>query len=265
MVFGHTIVVIYRIVIIISKLTGTSEFFSGFHKFLFPKITIAFPREVAELAGPETAERLGQFRAAASEQGFTTVECSLKLLPEALKAYYIIVCAETSSSYARYDGIRYGQAAEAGDLEELYTKTRRLTFGPEARRRSVFGTYLLSKGGFETYYWQALKIWAMVKQDFDKVFTGCDLVALPVINSQARPAGLSSDFLELYADDLFTAPVSMAGLASMSLPYGIDAGMPAGIQLAGKPFSDEFLIYTAGVLAEETKFPSAMSLEGEVE
>jgi aspartyl-tRNA(Asn)/glutamyl-tRNA(Gln) amidotransferase subunit A len=228
-------------------------------------ITIAFPEEVAALAGHETIEKQKIFRAMASERGFNTVDCSLKMLPEALRAYYVIAYAETSSSFARYDGIRFGQAAEAGDLEELYTKTRRLTFGPEARRRSVFGTYLLSKGGFETYYRQALKVWAMVKQDFDKVFTGCDLLALPAVKNPPRLAGSTFDFLELYEDDLFSAPVSMAGLASVCLPVGFESGVPAGIQLAGRPFSDEVLVYAAGLLVPEIKFPPAVSLKGEVQ
>lgn len=229
------------------------------------KITIAFPEEIADLSGSETAEQLKLFRSNASEKGFATVECSLKLLPEALRAYYVIAYAETSSSFARYDGIRFGQAAEAGDLEELYTKTRCLTFGHEARRRSVFGTYLLSKGGFEPYYRQALKIWAMVKQDFDRVFTSCDILALPVVEALTRPAGSTFDFLELCEDDLYTSSVSMAGLASVCLPFGFKAGMPAGIQLAGRPFSDEILIYAAGLLSPEIKFPPAVSLKGEVE
>lgn len=229
------------------------------------KITIAFPEEIVDLSGSETAEQLKLFRSTASEKGFTTVECSLNLLPEALRAYYVIAYAETSSSFARYDGIRFGRAADAGDLEELYTKTRRLTFGHEARRRSVFGTYLLSKGSFETYYRQALKIWAMVKQDFDKVFNNCDLLALPAVKTSPRPAGSIIDFLELCEEDLFTAPVSMAGLASVCLPFGIAAGIPVGIQLAGRPFSDEVLIYAAGLLSDEIKFPPADSLIGEVE
>ncbi len=229
------------------------------------KITIAFPEDVAALSGTETAEQLKLFRAMASEQGFTTADCSLKLLPEALRAYYIIAYAETSSSFARYDGIRFGQAAEAGDLEELYTKTRRLTFGREARRHSIFGTYLLSKGGFETYYRQALKVWAMVKQDFDKIFTSCDLLALPAVKNPPRLAGSTFDFLEFCEDYLFSAPVSMAGLASVCLPVGFEAGLPVGMQLAGRPFSDEILIYAAGLLVPEIKFPPAFSLKGEVE
>jgi aspartyl-tRNA(Asn)/glutamyl-tRNA(Gln) amidotransferase subunit A len=229
------------------------------------KITIAFPEEIANLSAPETAEQLKIFRNTVSDKGFTTIDCSLEMLPEALRAYYVIAYAEASSSFARYDGIRFGRAADAGDLEELYTKTRRLTFGPEAQRRSVFGTYLLSKGGFETYYRQALKVWAMVKQEFDRVFNSCDLLALPVVKTSPRPIGSNIKFLELCEDDLFTAPVSMAALTSISLPFSFEAGLPAGIQLASQPFSDEILIYTAGLLSSEIIFPPAVSLKGEVE
>lgn len=229
------------------------------------KITIAFPEEISDLAESETTEQLKLFHSAVSAKGFSAVECSLKMLPEALRAYYVIAYAEASSSFARYDGIRFGCAADAGDLEELYSKTRRLTFGLEAQRRSVFGTYLLSKGNFETYYRQALKIWAIAKQEFDRVFNSCDLLALPVVKTSPRPVGSTYDFLELCEDDLFTAPVSMAGLASTSLPFSLESGMPAGIQLAGRPFSDEILIYAAGLLSSEIKFPPAASLKGEVE
>ncbi len=219
------------------------------------EITLAFSPECFDQLDSISAKHLKQFQAKCLDLGFKVVESSLKLLPEALKAFYIIAYAEASSSFARFDGIRFGTAAEADELEDLYYKTRKLTFGHEARRRSVFGTYILSKGNFEQYYQQALKVWTLVRQDFNNAMANCDFLVMPVV-SGAAPSGIEeNDFLQRIESDIFTAPVSMACLPSLALPAWQEDGLPAGIQLVGHPFSDEILLNVAEMINTETIFP----------
>ncbi|MDI3311701.1 MAG: Asp-tRNA(Asn)/Glu-tRNA(Gln) amidotransferase subunit GatA, partial [Thermoanaerobacterium sp.] len=93
------------------------------------------------------------------ELGAEIREVSLQYIDYALAAYYIVASAEASSNLARYDGIRYGYAAEKyEDLIDMYMVSRSEGFGKEVKRRIMLGTYALSSGYYDAYYNKALKV-----------------------------------------------------------------------------------------------------------
>ena len=57
----------------------------------------------------------------------------------------------------------------------------------------------------------------------------------------------------MYLGDIYTVPVNIAGLPSLSMPCA-DApdGLPIGMQLIGRPFSEPEL-YRAGYAYEKTR------------
>jgi aspartyl-tRNA(Asn)/glutamyl-tRNA(Gln) amidotransferase subunit A len=220
-------------------------------------LTIGYPAAAFDHLEPDLREVFRKAREMYAELGFRFVDIDLPLLPEALKAYYVIANAEASSNLSRYDGIRFGEAAGADTLDELYVKSRRLTFGPEARRRSVFGTFLLGSGNYDLYYRQALKVWNLVRLEFEKYLTGCDLIMLPAAAALPRHiAAGNTDFIETWAGDLFCAPVSLSGLPSLTVPAGQAGNLPVGLQLVGRPFSEELLAAAGDLAVQEVKlFP----------
>lgn len=191
------------------------------------------------------------------ETGIELKEISLPNFAYALPAYYIIACAESSSNMSRFDGIRYGYNFDGSDLDEWYYKTREASFGKESRRRSILGTYLLSKGNFDRYYQKALRVWTLVREDFKRALKECDLIVLPVTRTGPLPAGENMSFLDSYKIDEFCAPVSMSGLPSLSLPAGEMDGLPMGLQLVGPAFSEEMLLELASSVAK--KFPLTLN------
>ena len=57
------------------------------------------------------------------------------------------------------------------------------------------------------------------------------------------------DPIQMYLNDVFTVPASLAGLPALSVPAGQGAdGLPLGLHLIGRPFDEETLIRVAGVL-----------------
>ena len=80
---------------------------------------VGIPREyfVAELSG-ETERAWTSIADVCQEMGAAVVPVSLPNTRAALAAYYVIASAEASSNLARYDGVRYGGAAEARRHEE---------------------------------------------------------------------------------------------------------------------------------------------------
>jgi aspartyl-tRNA(Asn)/glutamyl-tRNA(Gln) amidotransferase subunit A len=188
------------------------------------------------------------------DAGAEIVDVSLPHTRYALPTYYIIAPAEASSNLARYDGVRYGlrDLPDGANLQEMYAATRSAGFGPEVKRRILIGTYVLSAGFYDAYYTKAQKVRALIARDFEEVFKTVDVLLTPTAPSAAFGLGEKSDDpLEMYLNDVFTVPASLAGLPAMSVPAGVDGkGLPLGLQIIGRPL-DEQGVLNAGLAIEE--------------
>ena len=192
------------------------------------------------------------------DAGAEVVEVSLPHTKYALATYYIIAPAEASSNLARYDGVRYGlrDLPDGAGLQDMYAATRAAGFGDEVKRRILIGTYVLSAGFYDAYYTQACKVRTLIAQDFAKAFEQCDVLLTPTAPSAAFALGESSaDPLEMYLNDVFTVPASLAGLPAMSVPGGLSAqGLPLGLQIIGRPLDEQGVLNAALALEERAGF-----------
>ena len=171
----------------------------------------------------------------------------------ALPTYYIIAPAEASSNLARYDGVKYGfRANEKNSLDEMYEITRSEGFGKEVKRRILIGTYVLSAGYYDAYYLKAQKVRKLITDDFAVAFKDCDFILTPTTPSQAFQIGeKEEDPIQMYLNDIFTVPASLAGIPGISVPFGKSKEqLPLGIQLLSKHF-DEQTILNAGFYLEK--------------
>ena len=171
----------------------------------------------------------------------------------ALPTYYIIAPAEASSNLARYDGVKYGfRANEQNSLDEMYELTRSEGFGKEVKRRILIGTYVLSAGYYDAYYLKAQKVRKLIADDFSIAFKCCDFILTPTTPSQAFQIGeKEEDPIQMYLNDIFTVPASLAGIPGISVPFGKSKEqLPLGIQLLSKHF-DEQTILNAGFYLEK--------------
>ncbi len=181
--------------------------------------------------------------------GARVVDVSLPHVAYALATYYIVVPCEVSANLARFDGIRYGHSStHAESLLEVYTKSREEGFGPEPKRRIMLGTYALSAGYYDAYYLKAQKVRALIKKDFDDVFTKVDILVGPTTPSVAFKLGeKTSDPLAMYLEDIYTVPANLAGLPAISVPCGKGhiSNMPVGLHIIGKQFDEITVLRTA--------------------
>ena len=139
----------------------------------------------------------------------------------------------------------------------MYRATRAKGFGAEVQRRIMIGTYVLSAGFYDAYYNQARKVRTLIAQDFKEVFqTGVEAILTPTTPSAAFAIGEEpSDPVEMYLNDIFTVPTSMAGLPGISVPAGRSAaGKPLGLQLIGKPFEEGALMNVAQKIEQAAQF-----------
>lgn len=164
-----------------------------------------------------------------------------------LPAYYVIAPAECSSNLARYDGIRYGYRCQnPKDIDDLYKRSRSEGFGIEVKRRIMIGTYVLSTGFFDAYYLKAQKIRRLISQDFQQAFKEVDVIAGPTTPAVAFNLGEKcTDPISMYLSDIYTISANLAGLPGMSIPAGLLANKPIGLQLIGNHFAEDRLLNIA--------------------
>ncbi len=193
---------------------------------------------------PEVNEALQQALEQCKKLGITVKEVSLPRTEYAIPTYYVVATAEASSNLARFDGVQYGYRSASGQtILDMYAKTRGEGFGPEAKRRIILGTFVLSSGYYDAYYGHALKVRTLIKEDFDRVFREVDCVVTPTSPTPAFKLGEKlADPLTMYLSDIFTISVNMAGLPGVSIPCGFTkAGLPIGMQWIGRPFEEGVL------------------------
>jgi len=182
------------------------------------------------------------------EAGAEIVEVSLPHTEYCVAAYYIIAPAEASSNLARYDGVRYGFRDTSGKtLADMYRNTRSKGFGPEVKRRILIGTYALSSGYYDAYYKKASKVRTLIKEDFEKAFSECDVLVSPVSPTPAWRLGEKiDDPLSVYLSDILTISANLAGIPGISVPCGFSsAGLPIGLQIQAAHFQEEKLLAAA--------------------
>ncbi|EPZ38849.1 aspartyl/glutamyl-tRNA amidotransferase subunit A [Anoxybacillus ayderensis] len=188
--------------------------------------------------------------------GATWEEVSLPHSKYALATYYLLASSEASANLARFDGVRYGYRTDnAKNLIEMYKQTRSEGFGNEVKRRIMLGTFALSSGYYDAYYKKAQKVRTLIKQDFENVFEKYDVIIGPTTPTPAFKIGeKTSDPLTMYANDILTIPVNLAGVPGISIPCGFVNGLPVGLQIIGKHFDESTIYRVAHAFEQATDY-----------
>ncbi|MBR4270104.1 MAG: Asp-tRNA(Asn)/Glu-tRNA(Gln) amidotransferase subunit GatA [Clostridia bacterium] len=185
--------------------------------------------------------------------GAQIVDVDLPSIDAALAVYYVLSSAEAASNLARFDGIRYGVRADKyDDIIDLYFKSRTQGFGKEVKRRIMLGNYVLSSGYYDAFYRKAKRVQKVIKHEFIEAFKHCDVLLSPTTSTTAFKLGeKSNDPVAMYLSDVFTVPINIAGVPSLSIPCGVDKqGLPVGMQIIGAHF-EEAKIYQVAAAFEK--------------
>ena len=206
----------------------------------------------AEGLAPEVRVKVEEAVEHLRQMGAEIIEVELPNAQAAMSAYYVLGPCEAFSNLARFDSVRYGYC-EPGckDLGHQYEASRSAGFGPEARRRIMLGSYLLSAGVYEKYYYPAQQVRTLITQDYVKAYEKVDCIIAPVAPRTAFKFGEIADPTSMYLS------INIAGNGGMSMPVGLgaDSGMPVGVQLISPAFKDENMLRAAAAL--ETVYGAA--------
>jgi len=208
---------------------------------------VGVPREYfVEGMDPEVERAVRAAIADLATLGAEIIDISLPHTRYGLPVYYLIAPAEASANLARYDGTRFGPRVAGADMIDTVRQTRAL-FGPETKRRIMLGTYALSAGYYDEYYGRALKIRALIREDFRRVFESVDVIAAPTSPTTAFKIGeRTDDPLAMYLADIFTLPLNLSAGCGLSVPCGFDSlGLPIGLQLIGDTLQEARILNAA--------------------
>ena len=207
----------------------------------------------AEGLAPEVKAKVEAAASALEAAGAELVEVELPHARAAMSAYYVLGPCEAFSNLARFDSVRYGYCDPGhSDLGSQYEASREHGFGPEARRRIMLGSYLLSAGVYDRYYYPAQQVRTLITRDYLEAYEKVDVILAPVAPRTAFKFGEIGDPTEMYLSDMFTISINIAGNGGMSVPVGLgaDTGMPVGVQLIAPPFKDANMLRAAAVLEQ---------------
>lgn len=197
---------------------------------------------------------------------FEIKKVSVNSINNSLPIYFTLAPAEAASNLARFDGLRYGADGNETverDLKEdgMFVKSRSL-FGEEVQKRILLGNYNLSSELYDNKYKKAQVLRTELINDFSSVFKDehpvypthfkakKDPVDVIISLTSTDKTPLLSDFLKSnsvspldeFCNDIFTIPMSLAGLPVVSIPIK-NTGI--SIQILGQFGFDEKVLRIA--------------------
>ncbi len=164
-------------------------------------------------------------------------EISIPSLKYALPTYYLLVYSEFASTMQKYDGLKYGSKGKPGDLTETVSSARSENFGLEVKRRILLGTYITSKDYREAWYVTTLKARSAIKSEIEEKLKEYDYLLGPTMPMEAWNIGEKGEPTQMYAADILTVPINIAGLSAISIPL-----KNGGLQVIASQGDDDKLL-----------------------
>jgi len=169
---------------------------------------------------------LGKLEGAGAE----IVPVKLPSLDKGLPTYYLTVFVEFFSATRKFDGRRYGKRIED-------------VCGREVLRRILLGKYISQKEFSGRYYKKALQFRSLIKKELLGALEGVDAIAGPTVPKLPHRLGeIIDDPLVMYGYDVLTVPANLAGIPAGVISAGKVKGIPAGLQVQGKPLDEQKIL-----------------------
>jgi aspartyl-tRNA(Asn)/glutamyl-tRNA(Gln) amidotransferase subunit A len=175
--------------------------------------------------------------------------------PKFAMAVYTVTCrSEVSSNLARYDGTRYGlDGKEKDTIQDFFESTRGEGFGEEPKRRVMTGTFSLSAGYADEYFKKSEQVRQLIRENFDEIFGKYDVIVAPSTPSTALTDEDAQNPLFGEMADILAEGSSLAGLPGLTIPNGLENGMPTGLQFISNHLEEQKILDVGYGIETETK------------
>ncbi len=205
-------------------------------------LTFGVPDEYMKGLDKDVEKKVEESLKILEKMGHKVKRVSLLDPKYSISVYTILQRAEVSSNLARYDGVRFGNGRDS--------------FGQEAKRRMMLGTYTLSHGYYDAFYKKAQKIKTLIIEDLKRVFNDVDLIVAAPTPMTALKLGEFEKY-PFFGEtmDVLNEAAAVAGTPAISVPCGLDSkGLPVGLQFMGNYFDEGTILNAAYQFEKETNF-----------
>ncbi|MFZ4773392.1 MAG: Asp-tRNA(Asn)/Glu-tRNA(Gln) amidotransferase subunit GatA [Chlamydiia bacterium] len=207
------------------------------------KKVIGVPYQLLEKLGSDVRKHFDRAIGHYKEMGYKIQDVDLSILEQSVSVYYVLATAEASANLARYDGVTFTKRdPEAKTLEEVYDNSRSLYLGNEVKQRILLGTMVLSQGKIDEYYMQAARVRQIMRQQVEALFKEVGFLMMPTAPNTAFKIGEIKDPLTMYLQDIYTIFANLTGHPAISVPMGMEDGLPLGLQIVA-PYHHEQQLY----------------------
>jgi len=182
------------------------------------------------------------------------VEIEKSLLNALFSTYFVISCAESTSNNANLDGVKFGARKEGKTYIDVIKNTRTAGFSALIKRRFILGSYSLKQENQELLFRRAQKARRLIVEAVNKVLTTHDFIYSPAAPGVAPLFDKKSDNLNIahLIEDNHLVIGNFAGLPSITIPVCLDNGLPIGVNLTGRAFSEKALFGFAAAIEDIT-------------
>lgn len=160
------------------------------------------------------------------DAGANIVRVKIPSFAAGIAAYHVISSAEAVACFKKLG----------------LTADRRKLLGAEVKRRIITGEYVSSGERYDELYIRAARVRSVIKSEYCAALEKCDVLLCPTAPTVAPRLGEKLPPDVSHYNDMFAAPVSLAGLPAVSVPFGVAHGMPVGMQIIGKYNSEREIL-----------------------
>lgn len=207
--------------------------------------TAAYIPQILSACAPYVQKAFKSVLAGLAEKGYAIEACEFPddLLDALYPTYMILSCSEATANCAQYDGMRYGPAgkADAKTYQEFMTDARTKGFGDMIKRRFVIGSYSLLAVNQHDMFQRAQKARRLIVEAENALLAKYDYLVNPASPHLPKAfSELSSKWSKTpdFADN-YLCMANFGGQPSLTVPMGLEQGVPFGFNITGRVFEDD--------------------------
>lgn len=122
--------------------------------------------------------------------------------------------------------------------------------GKEVNKRIGYGLKILNDTNRAPLE-KAAKVRAEVNAFIDRVFEGCDVILSPTTLLAAQRKDAEVDNEKGFTSDLFSIVCNLTGIPALSVPCGLDRGLPVGLMIMARRGREDDIYRAAGFFLNE--------------
>jgi aspartyl-tRNA(Asn)/glutamyl-tRNA(Gln) amidotransferase subunit A len=191
------------------------------------------------------------------------VDFPRELLEAIYPTYIVISCAEATSNNANLDGIKFGPYYDGATYRDAMFNARTKGFSELIKRRFVIGSFALMRENQDVLFLRAQKARRAIVNKTNEILEKYDAIYVPAAPTTAPLFDKNADKLsdEYLIADNHLAIGNFSGLPSITVPIGVEKGLPFGANLTSRKFEEAKMLQIAAAIEDITGYYNLSSQE----